>query len=102
MLEEVDAHLGFPAVDPHGSPIPEDIKKLNIVLWNNKSTDRIVISKRQGNTQVIKKLWKLGLMPGENISILDRSLNEMTILSEEKEEIKLPQDLCEQIYTIAS
>ena len=99
MIDEVDQHLGYPALDPHGSPIPADRKQLDQALWNEANQARVLISNRQADTQIIKKLWELGLMPGEIINVIGRESDTIKIISAENEEIVLSRELAEQIYT---
>ncbi len=69
LLDEVDAKLGFPEVDPHGSPIPKKMTKKPRSLISQKPNIRLRILKDQENNDVESELWDLGLLPDSTISI---------------------------------
>lgn len=100
LLEEVDAHLGFPHTDPHGAPIPERIGQLSHVLSDVKANSKVDISPRQLNTYITNQLWTLGLTPEEVIKVTNNTDNGLTIISSEGEELHIPKSLAQQVYIL--
>ncbi|MDX1684479.1 MAG: iron chelate uptake ABC transporter family permease subunit, partial [Saprospiraceae bacterium] len=98
LLKEVDAHLGFPATDPHGAPIPEDLGKLKRTLDQINNNSEVHVSPRQMNTFITNKLWQLGLIPGEKIKVLRINDTDMELESSGGDILKIPLTLARQIY----
>jgi ABC-type Mn2+/Zn2+ transport system permease subunit/Mn-dependent DtxR family transcriptional regulator len=69
LLDEVDAKLGYPDTDPHGSPIPRKSERKKQSLISQKPNIRLKILKDQENTAVESELWDLGLLPDSTIYI---------------------------------
>jgi Mn-dependent DtxR family transcriptional regulator len=99
IINEVDAHLGFPARDPHGAPIPESEQRSVEILSSQQEDSETYISPRQLNTEVINQLWQLGLTPGEKIRILKKTEDALSLFSSEHQNITISLDLARQIYT---
>lgn len=98
IINEVDAHLGYPAKDPHGAPIPESEQRLVELLSAQKEDEQTFISPRQLNTEVTNQLWTLGLTPGEKIKIIEKTPTSVSLLSSESHEITISLSLATQIY----
>ena len=98
IINEVDAHLGYPVTDPHGAPIPESEQRIAERLSSLPEDSSTCISPRQLNTDVINQLWQLGLTPGEKIRVVRKSKDELALLSEEGQHFSLTMDLANQIY----
>lgn len=69
MVEEVDRRLGYPQVDPHGSPIPSayasDLTRLSDLFVHQQGR----IARRQPGADVPRQLWALGIGPGDIIEV---------------------------------
>ena len=68
-VDEVDKQLGYPALDPHGSPIPSRETSPNLALNQLQKNDHGIISRRQPGTEITYKLWDLGLGPGDPFQV---------------------------------
>ncbi len=71
LLDEVDAKLGYPEMDPHGSPIPKKFKMKSSSLISQKPNIRLRILKDQKDNDVESELWDMGLLPDSVIVIKD-------------------------------
>lgn len=98
LLEEVDAHLGYPALDPHGAPIPDTRKQKDAMLSQASHAQRVSISSRQDNSYVASQLWSLGLVPGETILIKDSRNNSLILESEDGKIIEVDNALAVQVH----
>jgi ABC-type Mn2+/Zn2+ transport system permease subunit/Mn-dependent DtxR family transcriptional regulator len=84
ILDEVDEQLGFPTTDPHGSPIPSRSGALLQSLWQLDVYAKAEISKSQPTQLIAADLWKLGLMPGLEIELREKSDSEVLLQVEGK------------------
>ncbi len=76
-LDEVDQLLGFPQLDPHGSPIPQKIEKPLLSILDLQPRSRAKITKEQISDSVESELWELGLLP--NISFTVQEIGSETV-----------------------
>jgi ABC-type Mn2+/Zn2+ transport system permease subunit/Mn-dependent DtxR family transcriptional regulator len=60
---EIEKKLGFPALDPHGSPIPKGKLIPKKSLFNLKVKDRGQIIKDQSDLSIEGELWEMSLLP---------------------------------------
>jgi ABC-type Mn2+/Zn2+ transport system permease subunit/Mn-dependent DtxR family transcriptional regulator len=67
-LQEVEAQLGFPAFDPHGSPIPQQ-RGTAVRLNQLQLGDQAMVLTEQPDQQVSTALWKLGINPNQVITL---------------------------------
>ena len=84
LLDEVDAKLGFPEMDPHGSPIPKKLDRKLKSLLSHKPNSRLKILKEQANDAVESDLWELGLLPESVIYIKEITADKIIIKSGSK------------------
>jgi len=96
ILDEVDATLGFPTQDPHGSPIPSKIGFPNFALSNLKVNQFAVIAQQQINDTIRTQLWKLGLMPESRFKV-DRKNKELIYIEVDGKEIIIPEVLAQKV-----
>ena len=92
LLDQLDKKLGYPTLDPHGSPIPVQIKQPARPLIRLKPRSRASISNDQISDEVESKLWELGLTPTSKIQILKMEKMEVTIQHGNKK-IEIPAEL---------
>ncbi|MEE9439324.1 MAG: iron chelate uptake ABC transporter family permease subunit [Saprospiraceae bacterium] len=96
ILDEVDAKLGYPKMDPHGSPIPKkSTNKVKSLLYQ-KPNIRLKIIKNQESESVESDLWELGILPNTYIQIT-KITNENVILKQGNKVIKMNADLAGQV-----
>jgi Fe2+ transport system protein FeoA len=94
-VDEVDKKLGFPALDPHGSPIPSKEKQPVLALSTLRAMDKAIISKRQPGADITYRLWKLGLGPEESFEV--KQTGKVFTIRANDTDIDLAEDLAEQI-----
>ncbi len=70
ILDQVDQKLGYPSMDPHGSPIPPKLIAPDRPLLNIKLGTKAIIAKNQISDQVESELWELGLLPDSAITLV--------------------------------
>lgn len=77
LIEKLDAFLGFPKVDPHGDPIPDQKGKLKIapqISLDQLKIGRpsVIMTVKDSNSDLLKFLDKINAKPGVKIKVLDR------------------------------
>ena len=95
ILDEVDEKLGFPEKDPHGSPIPERKMPERSLIQLRKNQDA-QIEVNQINEYISTALWKLGLMPEEEIQLINKDENSVKVQQGDKT-IEIPSKLAARI-----
>ena len=95
ILDEVDEKLGFPEKDPHGSPIPERKMPERSLLQLSKNQDA-QIEINQINEYISTALWKLGLMPEEEIQVINKDEISVKVQQGDKT-IEIPSKLAARI-----
>ncbi len=95
ILDEVDEKLGFPEKDPHGSPIPERKMPERSLLQLSKNQDA-QIEINQTNEYISTALWKLGLMPEEEIQVINKDEISVKVQQGDKT-IEIPSKLAARI-----
>lgn len=93
-LDELDERLGFPAKDPHGSPIPKRVE--GIRLTTSILTKAYKISKQQRSDKVEAFLWELGISPDEVIVPKRKDAQQITI-SKGGKLITIPNQIAKNI-----
>ncbi len=96
ILDEVDGVLGFPANDPHGSPIPQKKHKPLNPLLKLRPSQSASISKTQINDFIESELWELGLMPNTSFTVTEIAADHVRIKQNQKS-IDIPASLASQI-----
>jgi ABC-type Mn2+/Zn2+ transport system permease subunit/Mn-dependent DtxR family transcriptional regulator/Fe2+ transport system protein FeoA len=72
-VDEVDKQLGYPALDPHGSPIPGKKLTQGYSLFDMIAGTKGIISSRQPGAEITYSLWDLGIGPGDPFTVLEKS-----------------------------
>ncbi|MCB0597163.1 MAG: metal ABC transporter permease [Lewinellaceae bacterium] len=96
ILDEVDRVLGFPAIDPHGSPIPAKPGLPGRPLSRLSISQAGRISHQQASEQVTVRLWEMGLLPGASFSI-SRKGEAFVEIDLNGKAVKLPGSLAELV-----
>ena len=96
ILDEVDAQLGFPTTDPHGSPIPTKRGMPDFPLLNLDVLKKAKIASDQVNEHITSQLWEFGLLPETIFEIKEKDGNLIEIQQGGKT-IKLPRELAGKI-----
>lgn len=69
MLDELEQGLGFPTVDPHGSPIPQKNSTPKLTLLQLGENQKAIITTYQLNESISTQLWQLGIVPKKEFLI---------------------------------
>ncbi|MEM7103438.1 MAG: iron chelate uptake ABC transporter family permease subunit [Bacteroidota bacterium] len=96
LLDEMDASLGFPKTDPHGSPIPRKGKFPENPLSTLSVGEVATIATDQIDDNLITKLWQLGLTPEKSFKMSNKNNGTLEIILENST-IKLPVELANKI-----
>lgn len=96
ILDEVDETLGYPSLDPHGSPIPAKQGLPDFPLIKLDILQNAQIAQQQINESISSKLWQLGLLPDMQFSLQQKEKEFVEIL-QNKREIKIPIDLARKV-----
>lgn len=103
LVKRLEAYLGFPSVDPHGDPIPDEngkIKKiktqpLDIASLNKKLT---IVSLANSSNEFLKYLDKVGLTIGDTIEISEvEAYDKSVTIKHKKSFIILSNEAAENI-----
>ncbi len=94
-VDAVDKQLGYPALDPHGSPIPSSGTRAKLSLNKMNIKEGGTISRRQPGAEITYKLWALGLGPGDTFEI--KATGEDMILIVNNASINIPNELAQKI-----
>ena len=94
-VDEVDKRLGYPALDPHGSPIPSKEKSPALALSKLLPTDKGIISQRQPGADITYRLWELGLGPDEAFVVTNAG--KLFTIKVKDAEISVPEDLAHKV-----
>ncbi len=96
LLDEMDRELGFPGMDPHGSPIPSKSIQPTMALSDLVVGQTAQITARQPGEEVTHELWKMGLLPATQFHFREMNDREMMIESEGKQ-FRIPVQLAKRI-----
>jgi len=104
LIEQLDAYLGFPKVDPHGDPIPDaqgNIKKVEKRLLSNLTvgTEGICIGVRESNSEFLKYLDKKSIGIGTEIKIITKEdFDQSMVIEVAKKSHFISKTIAENIY----
>lgn len=85
LIDEVDRELGYPKVDPHGSPIPEKSIQSELSMYDLAPGQKALISGEQKTEHITHMLWKQGLIPGQQIKVVSKTEELVIVMANEKE-----------------
>jgi ABC-type Mn2+/Zn2+ transport system permease subunit/Mn-dependent DtxR family transcriptional regulator len=96
ILNKVDEKLGFPKVDPHGSPIPQASKIMGISLTELKTNEKAVIISDQLQQANVVLLWRSGVIPETPFYYIGEK-NGKILIELNKKTISIDKKIAEQI-----
>lgn len=79
LLDAVDAQLGYPERDPHGSPIPARDGLPGVVLSQLSVGDTLRIAAHQPNPEALQYLWKSQLPAQAELQLLSVDKSHWTL-----------------------
>lgn len=92
VLDEVDRTLGYPSIDPHGSPIPARKGLPEFSLMQLEPGQKGIIAEQQGSDLVASRLWHLGLTPNSTVTLVAKGEQEIQ-LQQNGHTVKMPVEL---------
>jgi len=95
-LDQLDAKLGYPTTDPHGSPIPVKQSLSKAVMTRLEVGGRGRISHEQHDSQIESKLWELSLTPGSVVYLQEKD-DEKLIIKHGEDLLDIPASLAQVI-----
>lgn len=96
LLDQLDAKLGYPNFDPHGSPIPSKSPRAERPLVQILEKQTATISSQQLSNEIESQLWELGLTAQSTIYIEMIGTKEMTVKHGDRL-LSISKDLASQI-----
>lgn len=96
VLNAVDKQLGFPQVDPHGSPIPRKISMPDFSLSRLSAGDEAVLSLAQDGSAVSAFLWKEQLQAGQPLQVVSKAENYVEV-KQDGRQVRLPLHIADQV-----
>lgn len=99
ILSAVDKKLGYPQLDPHGSPIPRTAGKPAFPLSKIKIGETAVLSADQDGTYVSARLWEEKMMAGMEFTVINRD-DAFLQVDYEGRTIRFPFQLADQINVL--
>lgn len=69
MIRQVDAELGFPKQDPHGSAIPQRPERESLALSDLKPGQRALVTTPQPDSSAALRLWEMGVTPNYPLAL---------------------------------
>ncbi len=92
-VDKIEHDLGYPEIDPHGSPIPK-LRKKKHKLSELMINDRAKLATEQGS--VVKELWQLGIFPDADF-VVKESTSENIIIHTKNSIFVVKREIAEKI-----
>ncbi len=99
ILDELEARLGYPQLDPHGAPIPQNEYQPDNSLSSLPINSTAEIAQQQLNEHLITRLWQLGLGP-EEVFVITQSEDNFIEIKMGRELVKVPRTLANKINVV--
>lgn len=96
ILDAVDETLGFPSVDPHGSPIPQTNFRPSFSLGELVPGQSAVLTGQQSSEYISARLWQEQLQAGQALTLITIEGQDAVFTMQDRE-IRLPVRLSQQI-----
>lgn len=96
VLDEVDRTLGYPSIDPHGSPIPARRGLPEFSLLQLEPGKEGVIAEQQSSELIASKLWHLGLAPKSPVRVVAKGEEEIEV-QQNGQTVKVPIELARRV-----
>ncbi|MEL7422289.1 MAG: iron chelate uptake ABC transporter family permease subunit [Bacteroidota bacterium] len=96
VLNAVDRHLGFPQVDPHGSPIPRQATVPDFSLSSLKAGAKAILSLAQEGSMVSAHLWREQLLAGQPVILITKGEDFVEVRQNDRQ-IRLPLHIADQV-----
>ncbi len=97
ILDEVDRMLGYPTLDPHGSPIPPKGTTRTKRLDQFKVNESVIILEDQDSDKATHLLWELGIDPSSKVTIREITQRDILLASPDGDERRIPLKIASRI-----
>jgi ABC-type Mn2+/Zn2+ transport system permease subunit/Mn-dependent DtxR family transcriptional regulator len=95
-LREVEAQLGYPVTDPHGSIIPQT-GRTALTLSQVATGKTAMLLTEQHQTDTIRQLWELGITPNQKLLVQHMDAGQLQLKVGQKQ-VRLPKSLAEKTF----
>jgi Mn-dependent DtxR family transcriptional regulator len=95
-VNEIESSLGYPNLDPHGSPIPKRKNISGKSLFNLSVKSKAQISENQPNNEIESFLWEMKIMPKSKFEVTNIDSEGIWIITMGKK-INIPAEQAIQI-----
>ncbi len=96
LLDEIEANLSYPKLDPHGAPIPQNDYQPDKSL-SSLSIDTVAeVAENQLNSYLVTRLWQLGIGHDESFKVMSKTEDFIEIKIDD-ELVKVPVTLADKI-----
>jgi DtxR family transcriptional regulator, Mn-dependent transcriptional regulator len=77
LIDKLDQFLGFPKIDPHGDPIPDNKGRLKLLPQVpldqlQPGYQGVIITVKDSDSKLLKYLDKIGAKPGKKLKVVSR------------------------------
>ena len=96
LLDEVEATLGYPSLDPHGSPIPRKGIRPEYSLLSMQKEEHGRFALHQIDEHITAQLWQLGILPDTEF-VLNQIDIDFLDISQEERLIRIPKSLAGKV-----
>jgi len=96
LMDEIEANLSYPKLDPHGAPIPQNDyqpeKSLSSLALNTIGE----VAENQLNNYLVTRLWQLGIGHDESFKVMSKTEDFMEIAID-NQLVKVPMTLAAKV-----
>ncbi|MEM9991022.1 MAG: iron chelate uptake ABC transporter family permease subunit [Bacteroidota bacterium] len=97
LVDEMEKQLGYPKIDPHGSPIPGK-RSSSLNLYELLLTESATINRQQASINIESHLWELGLLPEVPFLVEHKAEQYVQVQQDGKTQVvQVPMQLAAQI-----
>lgn len=105
LVQKLDAFLGYPTVDPHGDPIPDEqgqFTKRHRVLLSEMSVHShgVMSAVKESSPVFLQYLEKLGLLPGTSVRLVERVAfdGSVELILDNGKAVTVSQEVAKNVY----
>ncbi len=96
MLDELEANLGYPKLDPHGAPIPQNDYRPEKPLSSLAINTVGEVAENQLNDYLVTRLWQLGIGHDESFTVKHKT-EDFIEIEIDNQLVKVPISLAEKV-----
>ncbi len=96
MLDELEANLSYPKLDPHGAPIPQNDYQPEKSLGSLPINSTGEVAENQLNNYLVTRLWQLGIGHDESFTVKNKTADFIEIYID-NQLVKVPMTLADKV-----